>query len=205
MPVDHARRLLFIHIPKTGGTSILTLLGLWKNERSPCLQTLFGDFGSLDLQHLTVSQATQFLTPEEMTGYFKFAFVRNPWDRAVSASFWRQRFKEEGVRDLRDFVDWAERVNRAGVVNRSTVHALPQSAFLISSNGTVAVDRIGRFESFPEDARSILCPFFAIPPALPHKLKNPERRHYRDHYSGDLAARVGRLYAGDAARFGYRF
>jgi hypothetical protein len=105
VPVDHDQKLLFIHVPKTGGTTILTLLGLWKEERSPDLHTLFGDLGPLDLQHLTVAQARQFLTPAEFAAYFKFAFVRNPWDRAVSAALWRARFRDEGVRDLRDHLD----------------------------------------------------------------------------------------------------
>src|SRR5438477_12475659 len=99
MPVDHNRKLLFIHIPKTGGTTVLTLLGLWKKERSANLGTLFGDWGSFDLQHLTLFQAEQFLTCSEFASYFKFAFVRNPWDRAVSAAFWQTRFRDEGIRD----------------------------------------------------------------------------------------------------------
>ncbi len=206
MPVDHRRRLLFIHIPKTGGTSILTLLGLWKKERSPSLETLFGDFGPADLQHLTLAQTEQFLTPQEFTLCFKFAFVRNPWDRAVSAAFWRTRFKEEGVRDLRDYIDWAERVNRASApLNRSTVHALPQSAFLTAADGRTTVDRIGRFENFEQDAKEILARFVNIPPALPHKLQCIERREYRDHYTGDLADRTALLYAEDIGRFAYSF
>ena len=86
MPVDHDRKLLFIHIPKTGGTTILTLLGLWNKQRAPDFQKLFGDFGPVDLQHLTLAQTAQFLTPLEFASYFRFAFVRNPWDRAVSAA-----------------------------------------------------------------------------------------------------------------------
>jgi len=62
MPVDHVRRLLFIHIPKTGGTTISTLLGLRKLERSPSLELLFGDFGAVALENLgSISQDPQFL------------------------------------------------------------------------------------------------------------------------------------------------
>ena len=205
MPVDHDRRLLFIHIPKTGGTTILTLLGLWKKERSPELRTLFGDFGSLDLQHLTLRQAEQFLTAAEFSSYFRFAFVRNPWDRAVSAALWRTRFPGEGVRDLRDYVDWAERVNRIGPRQPPDCHALPQCAFLDGADGRPGVLNIGRFERYAEDVAAILGRFVPIPGPLPRKLPQLAREQYREYFHGDLETRVGRLYAEDARRFGYRF
>jgi len=205
MPVDHDRKLLFIHIPKTGGSTILTLLGLWKKERSPSLQTLFGDFGAVDLQHLTLSQAEQFLTDAEFASYFKFAFVRNPWDRAVSAALWRTRFRDEGIRDLRDFIDWAEGVNRRGTLGPKDVHALPQSSFVTGADGRADVACIGRFENYARDLEAILGRFLKVPHPLPHKLQHAARGHYRDYYHGDLQRRVGRLYARDVERFGYSF
>jgi hypothetical protein len=205
MPVDHGRKLLFIHIPKTGGTTILSMLGLWKKERSPDLSTLFGDFGPFDLQHLTLSQARQFLTRAEWTSYFRFAFVRNPWDRAVSSALWRTRFRDEGIRDLRDYIDWAERVNRNGPRARSDVHALPQSAFVINDDGSPGVHCIGRFENYERDVQAILSPFLRVYRPLPHNLKHLDRGHYRDYYHGDLEGRTRRLYTQDVERFGYSF
>ena len=204
VPVDHDRRLLFIHIPKTGGTTILTLLGLWQHHRAANLETLFGEFGGLDLQHLTLVQAQQFLTPAEYGRLHSFAFVRNPWDRTVSAALWRRHFPDEGVRDLHDYVGWAERVNRVGPQRPSDAHALPQTAFLTGRGGR-PVDRIGRFEHFADDVRAILGPFVELPRQLPHKLRHDRAGHYRDHYTAGLQARVAALYGEDAARFGYRF
>lgn len=205
MPVDHANRLLFVHIPKTGGTSVLTLLGLWAADRAPNFQTLFGDFGELDLQHMTLRQLRQFLTPAEYREYYKFSFVRNPWDRTVSSAFWHARFQEEGIRDLRDYVEFAERVNTQPDPRGHDVHALPQLAFLFNDAGQVGVDRIGRFENYEEDLRGILAPRIEINAPLPHKLRREDRRNYRDYYTGDLARRVKVLYLDDIVRFGYRF
>ncbi len=205
MPVDHERRLIFVHIPKTGGTTILNLLGLWQARRAANLHTLFGEFGPFDLQHLTLPQLRQFLTDSEMNLYRKFAFVRNPWDRAVSAALWQTRFAELGVRDLRDHVDWAERVTRRGVRRPSDAHAVPQSAFVVSCEGTIEVDYVGRFEAYRTDLAAILGGYLNLPGDLPHKLRQARRGHYRDYYQGDLAARIGRLYAEDVARFGYCF
>jgi hypothetical protein len=192
-------------VPRTGGTTILTLLGLWKEERSANLQTLFGDLGQLDLQHLTVSQVRQFLTPAEFASYFKFAFVRNPWDRTVSAALWRARFRDEAIRDLRDYVDWAERVNKSGLRRPSDAHALPQSSFVIDEDGRMGVTCIGRFERYAQDLQAILGRFLKIRHPLPNKLQHPDRRHYRNYYDDDLKKRVGALYAEDVGRFDYSF
>jgi hypothetical protein len=205
VPVDHDRNLLFIHIPKTGGTTILTSLGLWQSQRSANLRTLFGDFGGIDLQHLTLSQAEQFLTPAEFAQYYKFSFVRNPWDRAVSAALWQGRFPDEGIRDLRDYIGWAERVNRIGARRAYDAHALPQSAFVTTPNGSVGVDHIGRFENFARDLQRILGRFVKLSHPLPQNLRRDDRRDYREFYGGDLQGRVAALYAEDVARFGYAF
>ena len=195
--------MLFIHIPKTGGTTILTLLGLWKKQRSPDLQILFGDFATVDLQHLTLAQAEQFLTPDEFASYFKFAFVRNPWDRAVSAAYWRTKFHDEGVRDLRDYMEWAEAINARGPRRPSDSHALPQSSFITGASKGLTC--IGRFESYARDVETMLGRSIKLPDPLPRKLVNPDPKHYRNYYHGNLRERVARLYAEDAARFGYAF
>jgi hypothetical protein len=205
VPVDHDRQFLFVHIPKTGGTTILTVLGLWRSQRQADPTSLFGDYAGFDLQHLTLAQVAQFLTAEEYSRYYKFAFVRNPWDRAVSAALWRTRFADEGIRDLRDYVAWAEAVIRRGPHTGSDVHALPQSAFLIGPSGEVEIDHIGRFETLEADFAAIAPRLSASPGPLPHKLRREERLPYRDYYHGDLRERVARLYAEDASRFGYRF
>ena len=205
MPVDHDRRLIFVHIPKTGGTSILNLLGLWQKHRSANLRTLFGEFGPFDLQHLTLSQLRQFLTEGEMTSYCKFAFVRNPWDRAVSGALWQARFSEMGIRDLRDYVDWAERVIGHGARRPSDAHAMPQSAFVVSADRSLGVDHLGRFEEYRTDLEAILGRFLTMSYQLPYKLQQTQRGHYRDYYHGDLQTRVAKLYAEDAQRFGYAF
>ena len=66
MPYYREQNWLFIHIPKTAGTSIS--------------QALFGsDFGHCTVDHYEI------FSPKRFHNYFKFAFVRNPWDRFLSA------------------------------------------------------------------------------------------------------------------------
>lgn len=70
--IDHKRKFIFIHIPRTGGTSIeVALHGKnWFETHAPS-------------KHLTVHAAKK-IYEEYWDSYFKFSFVRNPWDRMIS-------------------------------------------------------------------------------------------------------------------------
>jgi hypothetical protein len=88
--ISHKHRFIFIHIPKTAGTSIEEALrdescqllpGEWDYRRAP----------HAPLNHLTLQEVADcgILTPAQLKSYFKFCFVRNPWDRLVSEIFCR--------------------------------------------------------------------------------------------------------------------
>ena len=64
--INHQYRCIFIHIPKTGGKSVHRFFGTnWQD-------------------HKDISRYAEELTPETFTSYYKFAVVRNPWNRLVS-------------------------------------------------------------------------------------------------------------------------
>ena len=86
--ISHQHRFIFIHIPKTAGTSI---------EKALCdesCQLLPGEWdrtrvSHTPLNHLTLQELVDYsiLTPAQFKTYFKFCFVRNPWDRLISEIF----------------------------------------------------------------------------------------------------------------------
>jgi hypothetical protein len=63
---------IFIHIPKAAGTSVAL--------------TLFGE----PSRHVPWFEYYQ-ANPRKFRKYFKFAFVRNPWDRLVSSYFFLRK------------------------------------------------------------------------------------------------------------------
>src|SRR5271169_1046605 len=67
--IIHARRLIFVHIQKTGGNSISTAFG----ENPDCSE-----------KHFFASDLRELYGVDVWNTYFKVAFVRNPWDRLVS-------------------------------------------------------------------------------------------------------------------------
>ena len=95
MPVSHPHKTIFVHIPKTAGTSIEAVLGMHGAKKDIGVVPYFNQ--ELDqerlygrqLQHLTAQAIRAALGNESLfRSYFKFAIVRNPWDRLVSALAW---------------------------------------------------------------------------------------------------------------------
>jgi chondroitin 4-sulfotransferase 11 len=84
MLLSSSRAFIFIHIQKTGGSSIVSAL----RKAAPDSISTFSDFAAchdpLKGQHVFASDLRNYLGDHEWQRFFKFAFVRNPWARLVS-------------------------------------------------------------------------------------------------------------------------
>ena len=126
MPFDRQRKLVFLHIPKTAGSSIEQALGLFGPWQTENLDTGFGFIQSRDLlarnlssnflQHLTLSELDA-LFPSVMREAKVFTVVRDPWQRLLSsfrnpdpdlANLYRYRTNYElGQLNLAEYIDLA--------------------------------------------------------------------------------------------------
>jgi hypothetical protein len=104
MPVSHEYKAIFVHIPRAGGSSIEKVLGIYgrrnDGENSPCHDLLFGISHGVQMQHLTIHEIRDRMDRRAFEGYFKFAFVRNPYDRILSAYLWSEDAKCMNLREL---------------------------------------------------------------------------------------------------------
>jgi hypothetical protein len=118
---------LFIHIPKAAGIS----LG-------------HGLFGRHTGNHTTLAEYEIAFTRAELDRFFKFTFVRNPWDRLVSAFLFLKkggrnesdrRWAEEHLDSFDTFDDfvvrWVARENLG-----KGIHFLPQHRFITTPSRT---------------------------------------------------------------------
>lgn len=140
MPYYPEINLLFIHIPKTGGTSIENFL------KKKYKQTLYsgygnnllpGEFKKISLQHQFYSTLYKYGTECNITfdnNLKIITSVRNPYDRIISALFWdgilkqkKQYTQKEVYLALKLFVEKVARDN----------HAIPQYLFLIDDQGII--------------------------------------------------------------------
>lgn len=170
-------------------------------------------FGRSPTWHLPVS-ALQIMYPEaEFRSFFKFAFVRNPWDRLLSA----YRFLRQGGLMPEDR-EWAERLAPFPDVSafvkgwlspenaHRKEHFVPQFEFLSADRSSrIDVDFVGRFERLEEDF-GLVCRRLGLTAVLPHLNANPSGRDdYRAAFDTRATEIVGEVYSQDVALFGYRF
>ena len=186
-------KCVFVHIPKTAGTSVTNAL-----------------FGSGTPGHLPLSWF-QHIEPEKFAEYFKFAFVRNPWDRLVSGYTYmvgkdsKGRDTAEWIAFLKQFASFEDFVLRW--VNEENVERhktfVPQYRFVYDKHGLLSLDFIGRYENLREDYQRI-CDTLGGGEPLPHANKS-ERIDYRQYYSARTHDIVARVYAKDIELFNFTF
>lgn len=198
MPIDRRKKILFLHIPRTAGTSIEKHLKIYgRNE-------LHGEYKSVQKhtwkQHFTLAEIVQlgFLTEEDLDQYFKFVFVRNPFDKIVSEYFWR---KEDSKISFNDFI-----LNKLPRLLEDKSHNLychirPQIDFISS----YIVDFIGRFELFNLHFREILCRNKITFYKLKHENKTKNRKSYMCYYKKESIKMLENLYEKDLNIFGYEY
>jgi len=142
----HERKIIFVHIPKTAGSSIENALGLW---RSGC-ENGYGykdiDGRPVALQHLLPDGIRKIIGEEAFSRYTKFTVCRNPYNRIVSEYHWRVCNKIGRVRSFDGFLDEVENVIKNNLYNKVSDHFIPQSDFIYDSEGNQVVDHLFRFE-----------------------------------------------------------
>lgn len=184
MIVSASRRFVFAHVPKTGGISMRAALAPFADETLSHLPA-HGTLADLVASH------------PEMGGHFKFAFVRNPWDRLVSFYTYARAVLARTLPQIQDFEEMLRALDR-GEAWTNTIHAMrPQSDF------TAGADFVGRFERLDGDFAQA-CGRAGIETTLAHRNAS-QHRHYATYYDGWSRSFVARRYRADIEAFGYRF
>lgn len=200
-------KVLFCRISRTGGTSV-----------SDCLQRSMPDAHQLlglD-QHEFLESARTTLGVEAFENAFKFAFVRNPWDRFVSwyamiarATLVNHHCLERLADPVNDhwnsfdsFLDnWSGETVQIDGVPRPK---LSQSAQLSDAGGKILTDEIGRFESLAEDIVRLFARIGIECPEIP-RINTSVHHHYSAYYSDYGRELVAEIFKEDVERFGYQF
>jgi hypothetical protein len=188
---------IFVHIPKTGGKSILSgLYGIKLHEG-------FGHAGAGFYQSVFGQRSYM--------QFFKFAFVRNPWDRLYSG----YKFAQQGGFGFQQDSELMKEISSISfetfVKNWLPQQSLeswtifrPQYKFICDAEGKLLIDRICYFERIQSEYCD-LSSFFNIDVTIPHVNQSLGRVSYRELYDDEMRNLVGELYNKDVTIFGYVF
>jgi len=188
---------IFVRIPKNATQSISLSL-----------------FGNLGGGHLPILKYNVIYSRKEFQNYFKFTFVRNPWDRLVSAYHF---LRAGGVGNEHD-MKWKERLEKyyptfdtflKEWVNSKDVawgmHFKSQYQFVCDENFRIMVDFVGYFENLESDFDYVKKKL-GVNTSLTNVNKTKSKKnHYRNYYSSETAEIVARVYHHDIRIFGYNF
>lgn len=188
------KKCIFIHIPKCAGTSVRKALGASSATRD-----------HIDAKIYLKANPTRF------GRYYKFTFVRNPWDRLVSVyEYWKgggngttDLYYQKLVRKLGSFENFVlcfldEDVLYANLLLR------PQYLFIYDYKNELMVDYVGRFETL-QSSYAVVADSLRIDRQLDVANKS-NRMAFKDYYrSVEVKSRVASLYKKDLTLLGYRF
>lgn len=230
MPVLHSHKTIMLHPCRTAGTSIEKYLGipskdLWR-------KIYVGDKKIKGLQHGNLDDIHNFkehlsINKEQLNSYFKFCFVRNPYDYVVSYWMWRKIKKNENIK----FYEFVEKIEFEFFTNNKKYHNENKESFdtgyrLMSyythKNNKKVVDFIGRFENVESDF-SKLCSIIKFKKQdMPHEMASAvenkssltrkesilykeKKPHYSKFYNLNLTKRVESIFKKDLEIFNYSF
>jgi len=194
--ISNKHKVIFVHINKTGGTSI---------------ESLFSD-KSLCSDQQSLKEIKCKIPEKKWDDFFKFSFVRNPWDRMVSEYFFRKESHKVNPKywhcpknlriDLNiSFKEWL--LEDHDEPHSEFLRFQSQINWLIDDNNKIAVDFIGRFENLEKDIKHVT-DSLSININFPH-FNKMNRNHYSLYYDKDTIEIVRKRHQEDIDLFKYKF
>lgn len=207
MIISHQHSFIFAAVPKTGTHSVRQALrehmsaadieqvGLFVNKRFP-----YVELAAIRHGHLGLQQVRPHIGEEAFARYFKFAFVRNPFDRFVSYCAFMTRDSDLFARSPQSVME------HFLFRQPPEKHILfqQQSSVLTDDDGMLLTDMVGRVESM-QASYDAICTRIGIPSRALDQVNSSKRGDYRQYYNDELRGGVAHRYARDLEIFGYEF
>lgn len=207
MLISDSHQFVFVHIRKAAGTSLRQILekvslpknnNIWYKLLSRNGFTVdYHDFSFR--KHSNLIEAERSMPTDKFKRYFKFAIVRNPWERLVSEFEYiktqptHSRYKKLKAMSFDEFVGYQAKRPAAHQVNA-----------LKLKSGELGTDYVGKLESLDESLAFISEQIGLSFADLPH-INQVKRRDYRSYYDQSLVEKVAELWHEDIKYFVYQF
>jgi len=205
--VSDKHKCIFLHVKKTGGISISTALlelmgydtSIYHNENSEALQpssaTIHED------RHCSAIQLRKMI-PQKFDDYYKFAFVRNPWDRIYS--LYKHLARRGNPIEIPMTPRGGVKSFTYCLLNSDLLFHKPQTYYIMDGD-KIIVDFVGRFEHLSRDF-NVICDHIKAKKELPQLNRDPSRQaDYTMAYTNTTEKIIRDKYAKEIEIFGYEF
>lgn len=206
-------KIIFIHIPKTGGTSFEKLFKVAPfNPSEPNYENLVGwcPIRKIYMQHATPRELleTKLISRKVFEEYTKIAIVRNTYSRVISDYFWHQNL----INEKGSFIDYL--LNRKPFKKRNCLSKGTQLDYsshiksqfdYISLNGEIVVDQIFDFENIDYVFKYLDEKYKIQFKGDLHEKKGNYNKDYKSYYNSLTRLIVFLKYRKEINYFGFQF
>jgi len=180
---------IFIHIPKTAGTSMTKI------------------FGEAFQKHNTAKEVIEIIGKKKWNNAYKFAVVRNPWDKVLSWYKFRVKLDQSKMASrpisFKDWVACTYGENKDPYYYYRAKPFAPQVEWLKDDEGIIDLDKIIRFENLKEDFK-LVANELGISDELPH-INKTTKTNYRDFYDETTKNIIADWFHEDIKVFDYTY
>lgn len=183
----HLNKFVFIHINKTGGSSVEKAL-------------------NIPFEHKTALEKIEEIGQGNWSSKLTFTVIRNPWDKVVSHYHYRVQTNQTNLRDKPiAFKKWVQRTygNQDPFYYDNPKMFMPQIDWISDKTGNILVDKIVRFENLDNEFIEVM-KILGKNVTLPH-VKSSKRRKYVDYYDEETVTIIQNWFRQDIKHFGYEF
>jgi len=214
MIISPGRNYIFVHIPKTGGTSLATAL----EARAMADDILIGDTPKAQRRkrrlqgaqsagrlwkHSTLRDIAGLVSDDFIAGATVFTLVRNPWDRMVSYYHWlrEQSFDHPAVAlsQRHTFSGFLRHPSTAAALRRT-----PYRSYVTDQAGVMRASHFIRLEHLAADLAPVQAKL-GLALEIPHINASTRTGTYQSHYSDSDSSYLADICAEDIEFFGYMF
>jgi len=225
--ISHQYNCVFIHIPKTAGTSIERKLGHFdanlvgpdgfipqdvQDHRTirqlepvslgALSSAMFRNLGSASaLREVVARYRSRELSRRQFDSYYKFTIVRNPWSRALS---WYKNVMRDEVLKARLKVEASCSFEEFMTTRGDTWGLKSQLHWIRNAKKQVAMDVIGKFETLEQDF-STICDAIGVTDKTLPRLVISDTAHHEHHFAAATIDLVYKKYRKEIRLFGYEF
>jgi len=201
--ISYKNKFVFLHIPKTAGTSLEIVLEDESCSFKRCQWSKKPMGFNAPLNHLTLEQIqkSKVLSDDQLESFYKFTFVRNPWDRVISECFCghiQPLFK--GCVTIKDKIKKV--CLQAKSPSGYAGHCRPYSDFIKHEN--LRMNFVGKFENLENDYTYLCAELNIDKKNLVHKHKS-HRKNYKAYFDNETRDLVEATYLEDIELFNYSY